>query len=179
MSIDYLKRCRHCDEIIAVAARRCPKCQSWQSRRGDVPNDPGWWWILLLLFPLLLFSGWLLSNIWNNLNRGGADFTSYRDQIELVETHMEFDDDHGRRKLSTVGMLKNHSPKKWRGIAIEVQYFDHDGHLVGARSQSLDMVLLPETEHAFELSGPAILPRTRYASQKVFIRDAREATRSP
>lgn len=177
MSIDYLKRCRHCDEVIGSAAWRCPKCQSWQSRRGDAPDDRGWWWSFFLFLLLLLFCGGQFLAVWN---RRGADFALYRDQIEVVDARMEFNDKHGERKMLTVGMLKNHSSRKWRDVVIEVQYFDRDGLLVGTKSSRCsDLVLLPETEHAFQVTCSISLSEARFVSQKVFVRDAREATNGP
>lgn len=177
MSIDYLKRCLHCDEIIAVSARRCPKCQSWQTRRGDTPREPSRWRYLVLILILLAYFGFVTRDLWKYL---GADFEKYRDRIEVVGARMLFDDEHGERHLVTVGTLKNNSSRKWRDVVIEVQYFDGEGRLVGTESSRVrDLVLVPGTEHAFQVSGARMLPSQTYVSQKVFVRDAREATPWP
>jgi len=69
---------------------------------------------------------------------------------------------------------------KWKNVVIEVQYFDQNGKLIGATAhEDRDLVLLPGGEHAFQVSASRDLPPDEYASQKVFVRDARDAARWP
>ena len=61
-----------------------------------------------------------------------------------------------------------------------VKVYDRDGQLVGTKTEKDHaLVLLPNSEHAFQVSSSAELPSGSYATQKVFVRDARDARRWP
>jgi hypothetical protein len=167
------KPCRRCCEPIPLAAKRCPRCQSWQSLWAYLAGNPQGWlglpFCLLALLPLY----WL----WG---RSGADFAKYRDQVEVLEARMQVSHERGYDGLVTLGRLRNNSPVKWEDVVIEVQYFDKEGKLVGTKSEKdHSLVLLPGGEHAFQVNASLTLPAESYASQKVFVRDAREARRWP
>lgn len=176
MSDASQKPCRHCREQIPSAATRCPKCQSWQSARAYLSGNPQAW-LGLLTLPFLLL---LLLPLWRVFD-GGADFSRYTDQVEILEAEFHVpDQERSSRDLVTIGRLRNNSPVRWKDVVFEVQFFDKHGKLVGAKSdEDMDLVLVPGEEHAFQVTMRAELPVERYASQKVFVRHAREARNWP
>lgn len=167
------KPCKRCYEPIPLAAQRCPKCQSWQSIGACLAGNAHGWTTL----PFLLLA---FVPIWWLWNRGGTDFAKYQDQIEVVNVELRTGERGTHDGLVTVGWLRNHSRIKWNDVVIEVQYFDKDGKLIGANSQKdYGLVLLPGGEHAFQVTTQQPLPSESYASQKVYVRDAREANKWP
>jgi len=173
MSDPATKPCTKCCELIPQGASRCPRCQSWQSARAYLAGNPQSW-LSLLLLPIFL-----LMLYWTRIDRG-EDFAKYRDQIRVLDSQLRVTDEEILRHVVTVGRLRNESPVKWTDVVIEVQYFDADGRLVATKTENDHaLVLLPNSEHAFQVSSSAELPPRSYASQKVFVRDARDARRWP
>jgi predicted nucleic acid-binding Zn ribbon protein len=170
-----IKLCKVCREPIPFEAKKCIKCQSWQSYRDYYRNNPQLWYsilFLLITIPLMLLPFYFLR-----MDHGAA-FTKYRDQIELISSDMRFDVDRDGRfqKVITIGKLKNNSPYSWKDIHFEVQYFDQNDKLIATTSEKIhDLVLLPGTEHAFQIVSQAEGPEMLYSSQKVYIREATES----
>jgi hypothetical protein len=171
------KPCSKCCEPIPMGATRCSKCQSWQSTRAYLTGNPQALIGLLTMPFFLIFMGWMYSTI---LGRG-EDFAKYRDQVEVVDHQFRVPTTDSRDYVNTVGRIMNNSPIKWTDVCIEVQYFDRDGKLLATKSdKNHSAVLLPKTEHAFQVNGTYGDPSGKlYASEKVFIRDARDARRWP
>lgn len=172
------KPCTRCCEPIPLGATRCAKCQSWQSLRAYLRGNPQSW-LGLVFVPLgMLPMIYVLYAI--RFDRG-EDFGKHREQVEVLDSQIRIPDDGTSfRDVVTVGRLRNNSQVKWTDVVIEVQYFDRDGKLVGTKAErDHNLVLLPGTEHAFQVSSRAEGPVSTYASQKIFVRDARDARRWP
>jgi hypothetical protein len=173
MSDATSKPCTRCCEPIPLGALRCPRCQSWQSLWDYITGDAQAKYSLIFL-PLML-----IPMIWF-WPRRGADFAAYRDQIEILESQLRVQDKGYAKDIVTLGRLRNNSPVKWKDVCFEVQFFDAEGKLVGAKSaEEHEMVLLPGSEHAFQVTATAEAPPASYASQKIYILDARDARRWP
>jgi hypothetical protein len=170
------KPCTRCREPIPLGATRCAKCQSWQSLGAFMRGNPQAW-LGLLFIPFLLVPMYTLFSIRDR----GEDFAKHREQVEVLDSQIRIPEDGTSfHDVVTVGRLRNNSPVKWTDVVIEVQYFDRDGKLVGTKTErDLNLVLLPGTEHAFQVSSRAEGPTSTYASQKIFVRDARDARRWP
>lgn len=169
------KLCVKCCESIPRGAVRCPKCQSWQSLKAMVLGNPQAWGAILTL-PLAFLPIYFLSP----MLRRGEDFSSYRDQVSIIESRLEVSDGSQYNSVVTVGRLRNDSPVKWNHVVIEVQYFDKQGTLIGAKTdEDFDMVLVPGVEHAFQLECNRVRPAKDYDSQKVYVRNARDASKWP
>lgn len=172
MNDSTTKACRRCCEQIALGAQRCPKCQSWQGVGAYLAANPIAIFSIPLGFVPLFMMFWIF---WP-----GADFGKYQDKIIVVEPQLVVNADKSYDGIVTVGKLENQSPLKWKDIVIEVQYFDQDGKLVAAATEkSLNMVLLPGVQHAFNVSSNREHAAEKYVSQKVFVRDARDARKWP
>jgi hypothetical protein len=167
------KPCTKCCVPIPIGAARCPKCQSWQSIRAYLAGNPHSW-LTLLIVPIAL-----LPMYWMRADRG-EDFAKYREQVKVLDSQLRIGDEGVLRQVVTVGRLRNDSSIKWTNVAIEVQYFDEDGKLVATKTE-MDhaLVLLPNSEHAFQVSSSADLAPRSYASHKVFVRDARDSRHWP
>src|SRR5262249_6376170 len=109
----------------------------------------------------------------------GASFANYRNQIEVLEPKLTVNESTYDGVL-TLGQLHNHSPLKWKDVIIEVQYFDADDRLVGTAVDKIrDLVLLPDTIHAFQLSSKRLSPVGSYVKQKIYLRDAIDGRKWP
>ena len=169
------KPCTRCREPIPLGATRCAKCQSWQSFGAYCRGSPQVWLGLLSTCVLLPFV--FLPLYWLRFDRG-KEFAKYRDQIEVLDSQLRISGDG--TEVVTVGRLRNNSLVTWTDVAIEVQYFDREGKLAGAKSaRDHDLVLLPGSDSAFQVSSLAEGAIEVYASQKVFIRDAHDAQEWP
>jgi hypothetical protein len=173
MSTDSVKPCNKCGTMIASFASKCPQCQGWQSYRAYLRANPG------TLFSGLFCIVILIPLFWFQFGQRGKDFENYREQVEIVTSKIQFNEG-GFVKMSVLGWLKNNSPHKWTDIVLEVQLYDAKGQLVGADSEEMrDMVLLPGKEQAFQLDSSKNFPKDDIASHKLFIRNAKDASRWP
>jgi hypothetical protein len=167
------KICPFCAETIKAAAKKCPRCCSKLKGEGS-------WFLAMLQFGpvvLLLYGPILLGSWWlGGLNRPGRDFGPYRDKILISETAIHFGHLSNTNTVSTVGFLRNDSPYSWKALQLEIQYFDKEGKLVDSATETLPNQELPSgMTEAFRIRSPAAFDEISYATNKVFVRAAKDA----
>ena len=103
------------------------------------------------------------------------DFAPFHDQIVVTDSQMHYSQTEKGAFISVVGMIKNNSKFSWKGVELEVQYFDKDGKLIDTTSdREYNATILPQGERAFRIRAQADRPEAAYASHKVFVRAAKD-----
>jgi hypothetical protein len=166
------KTCSFCCEPINIGAKKCPHCQSWV--QGPSRWLTGWAGAIIYF---ALASGFMLYFL-SPLQRRSANFLDHREQVTIVAVKMQPDSDREGAHVTFLGQIRNDSPVKWEHPYFEVQCFDKAGTLVDTyATYDSQIVLVPNTEHAFKIGFNARGNPSTYATQKVFLRDARDANR--
>lgn len=166
------KNCPQCSEPIRITAKKCPFCQSWQGRRFSWHNP-----VVGAIIPALVYLV-VVVPMMRSVNKPTHLFNDYRTQVSVTSAEMNYSVENEKNILCTLGEIRNDTAVTWEHIAIEVQYFNRDGKLIDTCSdQDYQLTLAPHTQQAFRVRFEPDKPRSEYASQKVFIRDASDAHR--
>ena len=103
------------------------------------------------------------------------DFAPFHDQIVVTDSQMHYSQTEKGAFIAVVGTIKNNSKFSWKGVELEVQYFDKDGKLIDTTSdREYNATILPQVERAFRIRAQADRPEAAYASHKVFVRAAKD-----
>ncbi|MDY7011504.1 MAG: hypothetical protein SVV80_12250 [Planctomycetota bacterium] len=108
----------------------------------------------------------------------GKDFAPYCQQVRIVSSAMHFEETEDGPVVWVVGKIRNDSEIEWREIQFEVQFMNEAGELIDVerRVQSFhEPRVLPGSESGFKVKANRDFSRDNYASQKVFIRYAKDA----
>lgn len=109
--------------------------------------------------------------------RKSADFADHAGEVRIIGFKHSIGFGNSWN-VAIVGTIRNDSAVKWRELCLEVQCFDRNGSLVDTYSdEPHGLVLIPNTEQAFRISFGANRDPNDYAEYKVFLRDARDASR--
>ena len=174
------KTCKLCCREIDERARKCPYCRTFQDWAHTTLVDPrvqaAVFGALLLCLLVVMIS---LIHIFRDIAHREEDFADYRDQIQVLGSDMELGRDEDGATLCVVGTVRNNSDVAWNDIQIEVRFFDAEGKLIDATlgKRALGTVL-PGAEQVFKIELRPALPPERYASWKVSVGYARDASRS-
>lgn len=176
MNDQNLKTCRYCSEKIAADAKVCPRCGQWLS-------------IFSLKNPAVLVAA---LSVWTILTvtafdivirkhfSPGTDFSPYRSQICVTESHMAFHTNYFEKEtaVSVIAILTNQTDLAWKDIPLEVRFFDKAGNLVDVGRSYGPRTLYPKSDAAVRIETDALHPLTDYDSYKIYIESAEDA-RSP
>jgi hypothetical protein len=168
------KVCPHCAETIKAAARVCPNCRYWQ-KTWSLYNPK---LLTALGFVVLMGCGAIMGILVDSITGQGKDFARYRDQIEVVTNAMSYSRTNVDPYITTIGLIMNRSEFGWKEVQLEAQYFDASGKLIDTGvSRNFETELLPHGEAAFRIRILADKPESSYASEKVYVRSAKDGRR--
>jgi len=173
------RTCRICAETIKRAARLCPYCRADQRKSAINIIPPPWLaWLGWSVMLLVVLGG--LSVAYRMFN-SGKDFAPFRDQFAIVSSSMEFSKrENGQHIITTIGVVRNNCDYAWKGVQLEVRYFDQEGKLIDMGVEMFsDVLVQPHSESAFRVRTFADRPESAYASHKVFVRSAEDIRRWP
>ncbi len=170
------KTCRICYEEIDRRAKACRYCSSpqaglasWLVRHSSIISSIP----LLVIIATVIMMGILLPRFGR-----GEDFAPYRQQVRVVSSAMHFEETEDGPVVWVVGKIRNDSEIDWREIQFEVQFMNEAGELIDVerRVQSFhESRVLPRSEAGFKIKAAREFSKEKYASQKVFIRYAKDA----
>lgn len=130
------------------------------------------------IFAVLFIAGSLV--IFYRVVHPRKDFAEVRDQVSVISSGRQFSSGEKGRFVTTVGVVSNATAYGWKEAQMEVRYFDQQGRLIDVGVQRLsDVTIQPHSESAFRIRSLADQEENAYASQKVFVRSARDIRRWP
>jgi hypothetical protein len=174
MSADT-KACRICREPIAADAKRCSKCQAWQSKwatfwNGGATQSFGQQIVWVTITMVVMFAAWRYL-----LFPRGAEFQGHRQELVFADHKLSFRNEKDREYFAVVGTMRNNSDITWRDIYVEARFIDSKGELIDAYSSSLrEVIVLPKSEAAFRLTSYTSRPSKEYAKVTLTITSAKE-----
>lgn len=108
-------------------------------------------------------------------DREKRDFSPFMQQIVVLESRFNYDENSDTPSVITVGKIKNNSPFPWDDINLEVQYFSKDDILIDtAHGRTYMNPILAGNEMGFVIRSKASRTKEVYDSHRVFVRSAED-----
>ena len=108
------------------------------------------------------------------------DGVAWSANLSVSHEDMAIQQDGSSRILTSFGTLRNDGPVAIEDLVLDAQFFDADGKLIDALSESLYGLVVPANgESSFRLQGYPAQEGSKYSSQKVRITDASVVTKCP
>jgi hypothetical protein len=108
---------------------------------------------------------------------GGIDFEEYKDKLQFASHNMSFSKEKDREFVNVVGTIKNGTNIVWRDVHVEARFFNEKNELVDTVSGNLrDVVIRPNSDSAFRVSGYATRPSQEYTRTLLTITSARSTS---
>ena len=167
------KTCPLCAEEVKASARVCPHCRHWL-RKWSFLNPHVSVAVAVAIWVLV---GVCFTAFINRVLGPKTDFAQYRDQIRVSNSQYS-QGMHGSNLWNTVvGTLTNDSSVGWKDVEVEAQFFDKSGKMIDdipVRDYGFGPVILPHGEAAFKIEDRAARPASAYATNKLYVRWAKD-----
>ena len=169
------KACRVCRESIAADAKRCPRCQAWQSSWatfwfGNTTQSFGQqiiWVVVMLVAMWAAFRFFMFPS--------GKDFQDHRADLVFASQSMTFRKEKEREYFAVVGTIRNNSDVTWRDPYIDARFLNSKNEMIDTYSSQLrDVIVRPRTDAAFRLTGYTARPNSEYSRVVLTITSAKE-----
>jgi hypothetical protein len=162
------KTCPMCCFEIPEAARKCPHCLHFQSRKARYLP------IVFLLGPFIL-----IMFAFDRLFDRGEEFTTYTNQITVTNTHIAFGETKNGATIAVLGEIRNNSPVPWKEINLHAHFTDTSDRTIDVATEDKYSFHLPaHSTSQFKLSFRREFPETNYAQHTIRVLSAKDS-RSP
>ena len=170
--MDEMKECKTCGEEIKAKALKCPRCQTWQTKwKYDQSNPKHHLIFIAILFGamgIMFYSS--LGSIFNT-----NEFSDNKSLVVVKDSKVSFTEKECGTTVSIIGTITNNSEESWKDFNFEAQFFNENNELIDTVSdQNYDLILLPNDDGTFKVTGAADKSEASYNHHKVIIKDARE-----
>ncbi len=163
-----MKTCKTCFSEIDERAKKCPNCQSWQSKTRAISNNPAF---SLIMFLIVMFG--ISSYFQSGLTQKIA-FADYADKITITESRIEFGGSSCGETVAIIGKLKNESEIEWRDITYEITFLDKNNSVLDTGQEHKYSFVLPANEEVpFKVSMKKEFGTEKYKNYKVRLVSAR------
>lgn len=169
------KACRVCRELMAADAKRCPRCQAWQSSWATFwfgGNTHSFaqqivWIVVMLIVMWASFRFFMFPS--------GKDFEEHRGDLTFATQSMSFGQEKDREFFAVVGTIRNASGTTWRDPYVEARFFNSKNELIDTYSTQLrDVIIRARGDAAFRLTGYTARPSAEYSKVTLMITSAKE-----
>ena len=170
--MENTKACPSCCEQINAKAKKCPRCQAWQSKWRFDQSNLKHQFILIII--LLLILGSLYTGFIGNILSPG-NFADSKSSVNVSNSSFNYAVKDCGARISVIGTITNDSDKIWKDIYFEAQFYDSKGELIDTISENeYDLVLLSKDTTTFKITGAADKEKSLYDHHKIIIKSARE-----
>ena len=170
--MEAMKECPSCGEEIKAKAIKCPRCQAWQSKwRFDQSNIKHQLIFMALIVGVMgvVFYG-SIGNVFNQ-----KDFSENKSLLSIKDSKVSYSIKECGARITVIGTIINKSGVAWKDFNFEAQFYDKNNVLIDTVSdQNYKLVVLPNDESTFKVTGAADKPESSYHHHKVIIKDASE-----
>jgi len=110
---------------MAVDAKRCPRCQSWQARwagfwfGNSSPTSGGQMIFLTVAMVALMWAGTRFFFF-----PSSADFQDRRGDLSFASQTLTFAKEKDREYFAVVGTIRNSSKITWRDLHVEARFLN-------------------------------------------------------
>lgn len=166
------KECPSCCEQINAKAKKCPRCQAWQSKwRYDQSNLKHQ---ILFITALIVVFGVAYNGLIGSMFSPG-DFEDNKNLIKIENSNFNYAVKDCGAQISVIGTIQNDSETTWKDVYFEAQFFNDKNELIDTISENeYDLVLSSKESTSFKITGAADKVQSSYDHHKIIIKSARE-----
>jgi hypothetical protein len=164
------KICPVCCSVIALKARKCPCCQSYQDARSKIASHPllG---VMIGVIPMVI----VFSMFFRMFGRGES-FENHRTEITLHDAQIRFGETERGPTVAVMGVIRNASKVPWKDVNIHVEFQDASGNRVDVADRTDSYFQLPpEGASAFKVSILREFPQSAYVKSAIAVVSAKDA----
>jgi hypothetical protein len=167
-----MKTCKSCFSEIDERAKKCPNCQSWQSKARAIYNNPAF---SLIIFLVAMFG---ISSYFQSRLSPKIAFADYANKIAITESRVEFGESSCGRTVAIIGKLKNESEIDWKDITYEITFLDKNNSVSDTAQENEYSFVLPANEEVpFKVSMKKEFDNKKYQNYKIRLVSARTKLR--
>ena len=156
-----------CSMEIPATARKCPYCHHWE-RWFSRENPQAV--VLLVGIPMYILFAAVMESVKPGPFREPEPFAKHSNKVKIVESKIEFGEDHCGPAVIVVGKAQNLSPVDWKDVGFHVEFFDPKGGFLDTGKQEPHTWRLPAgQESGFKISFHRKSPQKDYARHEVRI----------
>ena len=107
----------------------------------------------------------------------GIDFSPYRNQILVVQSHMikEERDRDGRPEIVLIGTITNETDIDWKNIEFDTRFYDKNEVMIDSRCvRYYSFTILSHRDLGFKIGVTTVRPLPDYESYRILIGSARD-----
>lgn len=170
--MEDMKECPSCCEQINAKAKKCPRCQAWQSKwRYDQSNLKHQ---LIFITALIVVFGVAYTGLIGSMFSPG-DFDDNKNLIKIENSNFNYAVKDCGAQISVIGTIQNDSETTWKDVYFEAQFFNDKNELIDTISENeYDLVLLSKESTSFKITGAADKDQSSYDHHKIIVKSARE-----
>lgn len=159
------KICKDCSEEIKGEAKKCPKCQAYQSRFDRFMRSPTGGSLVGVVIALGFFSWFTNSFIFQD-----ESIYNPTELLEVSDTSFQFKEVDCGFKVTLIGTITNKSDGPLRNLVFDVEYLDSEGNTIDVINDEVyDLVIPANTSKKFKVSGTTGAEKELYAASKVVV----------
>lgn len=160
--------CKTCFSKIDERAKKCPYCQSWQSKLRAILYNPAF---SLIVFLILMYS---ISSYFESKLTPKIDFADYKQKITISDSRIEFGENSCGETVAIIGKLTNNTGIIWKAFTYEIKFFDADNKVSDTNQKSMYSFILPANEEVpFKVSMKKEFKTNKYQNYEIRIVSAR------
>jgi hypothetical protein len=164
------KLCKMCCMEIPAGAKKCPYCQYLQKPFSILLSHPATWSIIGIIF-----LGGLYQYLIGGLISKGESFVNYADQLQVVESKIQFGESQYGPTVVILGKVHNASPLGWKNVVFHVDISDADGNPVDMTQEEKYSYIIPAgATQSFKVTFQRQFPVEKYVKHKVEVISARD-----
>lgn len=162
------KICKECLEEIKAEAKKCPKCQAYQSSVQRFMRSPTGGSMVGIIIGLGFYVWFANSFLFQD-----DSIYNPTEILEVSDTSFHFKELDCGFKVSLIGTITNKSDGPLEKVVFDVEYYDSEGNTIDVINDKLyDLVIPANSSKKFKVSGNTAAEKGLYASSKVVISKA-------
>lgn len=164
------KTCKMCRMEIPKDARKCPFCHHFQNRLVLFMYHPAF----AMLMACIPIAAMLI--VFSSIFDRGENYETYKSQIEVTDSQLEFGDVKSGPTVVVIGTIKNTSQVAWKEVVLHADFFDANGKRtdVGEREE-YSFYLPAHGSSSFKVSFQREFPESDYAKYQIRVVTAKDA----
>jgi hypothetical protein len=167
------RTCPFCAEAISDAAKVCPRCRQWLTRRSLRHPVTAAFILGIPVSLSLLVMVTVLLNKFDRAINPRPYYTECPGSLRVIDSRMNWAQASDGPLIYLVGVITNQSQVAWKEVEFECRLFNGQGVMIDAASTHTGVTIEPNDDSGFRLIVRPSRATNEYASYKISVSTAR------